>query len=64
MYNRSVSDMDIISINEAVRRQITRDIDQATTHLKDHINPKGELLNLDENCEYCHVYIEEKRILE
>jgi len=50
MYNSSVSDIDVISINEAVRRLITRDIDQATTHLKDHINPKGELLNLDENC--------------
>ncbi|MFL6341097.1 MAG: hypothetical protein ACJ72U_06070 [Nitrososphaeraceae archaeon] len=64
MYNGSVYDMDIISINEAVRRQIKRDIDQATAHLKDHINPKGEVLNLDGNCEYCQVYIEEKRILE
>jgi hypothetical protein len=65
MYNSSsVANMDVISINEVVRRQIKRDIDQATTHLKDHINPKGELLNLDKNCEYCQVYIEEKRILE
>jgi hypothetical protein len=47
MYNSSVSDMDVTSINEAVRRLITRDIDQATAHLKDHINPKSELLNLD-----------------
>jgi hypothetical protein len=44
MYNGSVYDMDIISINEAVRRQIKRNIDQATAHLKDHTNPKGELL--------------------
>jgi hypothetical protein len=64
MYNSSVTDMDVISINETVRRLIKRDIDQATAHLKDHINPKAELLNLDENCEYCQVYIEEKRILE
>ncbi|MFL6408506.1 MAG: hypothetical protein ACJ71F_15760 [Nitrososphaeraceae archaeon] len=64
MYNSSVYDIDVISINEAVRRQIKRDIDQATAHLKYHISPKGEVLNLDGNCEYCQVYIEEKRILE
>jgi hypothetical protein len=61
--NNIFSETEIISINEAVKLQIKRDIDQAKIHLSDHVDPKGEVLFLEKSCEYCQVYIKEKRIL-
>jgi hypothetical protein len=63
MGNSRFSEVEVVSINEAVQQQIKRDIDQAKNHLKCHVNPKGDVLLLEKNCEYCQVYIEEKRIL-
>jgi hypothetical protein len=63
MNNSSFSEIEVVSINEVVKQQIKRDVGQAKIHLKYHVNPKGEILLLEKNCEYCQVYIEEKRIL-
>jgi hypothetical protein len=34
-------DNEVISINEAVKHQIKKEVDQAKIHLKDHVNTKG-----------------------
>ena len=54
---------EILSIKEAAKQQIKRDINQAKTHLENHVNMKGQVLDLDENCEYCHIHFEEQKIL-
>jgi biotin synthase-like enzyme len=46
-------DVEVVSINEAVKHRIKRDVDQAKIHLKDHVNIKGRILELHEDCEYC-----------
>jgi biotin synthase-like enzyme len=56
-------DVEVVSINEAVKHQIKRDVDQAKIYLKDHVNIKGQILELQEDCEYCQIYFEEQRIL-
>ena len=56
-------DNELISINEAVKHQIKREVDQAKIHLKDHVNTKGHILTLHEDCEYCQTHFEEQRIL-
>ena len=43
--------------------QIKKDVDQAKIHLKDHVNTKGQVLELLEDCEYCQIHFEELRIL-
>ena len=58
-----VSNMEIVSLKEHAKRQIERDIDQVKDHLKYHVNIKGDVLDLDENCEYRHIYFEEQKIL-
>ena len=54
---------EILSIKEAAKQHIKRDINQAKTHLEYHVNTKGQVLDLDENCEYCHIHFEEQKIL-
>jgi hypothetical protein len=54
---------EVISINEAVKHQIKREVDQAKIHLKYHVNTKGQILTLHEDCEYCQIHFEEQRIL-
>jgi hypothetical protein len=54
---------EVISINETVKHQIKRGVDQAKIHLKDHVNTKGQILALHEDCEYCQIHFEEQRIL-
>jgi len=54
--------MEIVSLKEHAKRQIERDIDQVKDHLKYHVNIKGDVLDLDENCEYRHIYFEEQKI--
>jgi biotin synthase-like enzyme len=56
-------DVEVVSINEAVKHQIKRDVDQAKIYLRDHVNIKGQILELQEDCEYCQIYFEEQRIL-
>jgi hypothetical protein len=56
-------DIEVISINEAVKQQIKRDVDQAKTHLENHVNTKGQILDLDDDCEYCQIHFEEQKIL-
>jgi hypothetical protein len=41
---------------------IMQDIHFASFHLEHHVKD-GTILQLDPNCEYCQVYIEEQRIL-
>ena len=48
---------------EVVSKAITKDIEQAYNHTRNHIRVQGEILKLDADCEYCKVYFEEQRIL-
>ena len=59
----SFSNVEILSLKEAAKQQIKRDINQAKTHLENHVNTKGQVLDLDENCEYCNIHFEEQKIL-
>ena len=59
----SFSNIEVLSIKEAAKQQIKRDIDQAKTHLENYVNTKGQVLDLLENCEYCHIHFEEQKIL-
>jgi hypothetical protein len=61
--DNSFSHIEALSIKEAAKQQIKRDIDQAKTHLENHVNTKGQVLDLDKNCEYCHIHFEEQKIL-
>ena len=42
---------------------IMQDIHSASYHLEHHVTQDGNVVELDLNCEYCQVYIEEQRIL-
>ena len=44
---------EVLSINEAVKHQTRKEVNQARLHLKDHVNAKGQVLQLHEDCEYC-----------
>jgi hypothetical protein len=46
MNSGSFFDNEVLSINEAVKHQIRREVDQAKIHLKDHVNTKGQILTL------------------
>ena len=48
---------------EVVSKAITKDIERAYNHTKNHITIQGEILKLDADCEYCKIYFEEHRIL-
>ena len=63
MNSGSFFDDEVLSINEAVKYQIKREVDQAKIHLRDHVNTKGQVLKLSEDCEYCQIHFEEQRIL-
>jgi hypothetical protein len=54
---------ELVSINEAVKHQIKREVDQAKIHLHGHVNSKGKVLELHEDCEFCQIHFEELRIL-
>jgi hypothetical protein len=41
---------------------IENDIDTAETHLSNHVTTEGQILNLDKNCEYCQIYLEEEGV--
>jgi hypothetical protein len=56
-------DNELILINEAVKYQIKREVDQAKIHLNGHVNSKGKVLELHEDCEFCQIHFEEQRIL-
>ena len=63
MNGGSFFDDDVLSINEAVKHKIKKEVDQAKIHLKYHVNTKGHILTLHEDCEYCQIHFEEQRIL-
>ena len=44
MDNGRFFDNEVISINEAVKHQIKKEVDQARIHLKDHVNNSGQVL--------------------
>ena len=56
-------DNEVISINEVVKYQIKREVDQAKIHLNGHVNSKGKVLELHEDCEFCQIHFEEENIL-
>jgi biotin synthase-like enzyme len=49
-------DNGVLSINEAVKHQIKKKVDQAKVHLNGHVNSKGNVLDLHEDCEYCQIH--------
>ena len=55
------SNIEVLSLKEAAKQQIKRDIEQTKTHLENHVNNKGQVLDPDENCKYCHIHFEEQR---
>jgi hypothetical protein len=63
MISGSFFDDEVLSINEAIKHQIKKEVDKAKIHLKDHVNTKGQILKLHEDCEYCQIHFEEQRIL-
>jgi hypothetical protein len=63
MNSGSFFDDEVLSINEAVKHQIKKEVDQARIHLKGHVNTEGQVLQLYEDCEYCQIHFEEQRIL-
>ena len=63
MNSGSFFDDEVLSINQAVKHQNKREVDQARIHLKDHVNTKGQVLQLRTDCEYCQIHFEEERIL-
>ncbi len=63
MNSGSFFDDEVLSIDEAVKYQIKKEVDQAKIHLKDHVNAKGQVLQLREDCKYCQIHFEEQRIL-
>jgi hypothetical protein len=63
MNNGRFIENELISINEAVKCQIKREVDQAKIHLNKHVNSKGKVLELHDDCEFCEIHFEEQRIL-
>jgi hypothetical protein len=63
MNSGSFFDDEVLSINEAVKHQIKREVDQARIHIKYHVNIRGQVLQLHKDCEYCQIHFEEQRIL-
>jgi biotin synthase-like enzyme len=61
--NQNSIPLEVRSINEAVKHQIKRYVDQPKIHLKDHVNIQGQILQLSQDCEYCQIHFEEQRIL-
>ena len=55
MNSGSFFDDEVLSINQAVKHQIKREVDQARIHLKDHVNTKGQVLQLRTDCEYFQI---------
>jgi hypothetical protein len=51
-------DNKVVSINEAGKYQIKREVEQAKIHLNDHVNSKGKVLELHENCEFCQILMD------
>jgi hypothetical protein len=62
IYLITMSDIDI-RIQDTMACVIMQDIRSASFHLADHVTEDGNILKLDVNCEYCQVYINERRIL-
>jgi hypothetical protein len=50
-------------IEYVVSTSIEKDMELANTHLKRHVTERGEILNLDRNCEYCQIHFKEETIL-
>ena len=48
-----------VDLTPIVAKSIEKDIDTARTHLNSHVTTKEEILTLDKNCEYCHIYLKE-----
>ena len=47
-----------IGIIPVLAQSIKKDIDQARTHLNNHVREE-EILTLDKNCEYCQIYFKD-----
>jgi hypothetical protein len=62
IYSIRLSDIEI-RIQDKMACVIMQDIRSASFHLADHVAKDGDILTLDANCEYCQVYINERRIL-
>jgi hypothetical protein len=63
MNSGKIIDDELLSINEAVKHQIKKEVDQAKIHLNNHVNSNGQVLELHGDCEYCQIHFEEQSIL-
>ncbi|HET7389578.1 MAG TPA: hypothetical protein VFJ51_02060 [Nitrososphaeraceae archaeon] len=46
-----------VLITESAKQEIKREVEKAKTHLTNHVNFEGEILDLDKNCEYCQKFL-------
>ena len=51
-----------ISIESQLSNVIRRDMDAAYAHIERHVTAQGEILELDGDCEYCKIYLLERKI--
>jgi hypothetical protein len=49
----------LMDYNPILLKSIENDIDAAKTHLNNHVTTEEEVLILDEDCEYCQIYLKE-----
>ena len=61
-YSNRMSDM-CVRVEDKMAYIIMQDIHSASFHLVQHVTEDGTIIQLDSNCEYCQVYIEEQKIL-
>jgi hypothetical protein len=61
-YRNRMSDI-YVGVEDKMACIIMQDIHSASFHLQHHVTEDGTIIELEPNCEYCQVYIEEQRIL-
>jgi hypothetical protein len=56
-----------MSISKEVEEKLTTiaksDVRLAASHLKNHVTESGTMIDLEKNCEYCQIYLNEEKIL-
>jgi hypothetical protein len=47
------------TIDQIMAKAILKDFEMANIHLTSHVTREGKILQLDKNCECCHIYFEQ-----
>jgi hypothetical protein len=50
-------------VEEKLTTIVESDVKLAASHLKNHVTENGTMINLEKNCEYCQIYLNEEKIL-